>query len=113
MVVLPTHCIAHHLLLHFWLHGSAVVQSHCTVWHLLSACPGLPLSCQPTLPDAVKDTATLRHLRHQDSISVTEIVRMLARALRLNYQRSSFPFVPLITIRIVPATSSCLPQPCP
>ena len=87
--------------------------SHCTVWHLLSACPGLPLSCQPTLPDALKDTATLRHLRHQDSISVTEIVRMLARALRLNYQRFSFPFVPLITIGIVPATSSCLPQPCP
>ena len=25
MVGLPTHCIAYHLLLHFWLHGSAVV----------------------------------------------------------------------------------------
>ena len=31
----------------------------------------------------------------------------------MNYQRFSFPFVPLITIGIVPATSSCLPQPCP
>ena len=88
------------------------MQSHCTVWHLLSAlAPASPWTVAHVARCSQGHSHKFRHLRHQDSISPDACKGI---EIELSEIPPSPSFVPLITIGIVHApSSSCLPPPRP
>ena len=99
-------CSASQFILHIGVHiamfGTLHIV-HCTVQHSLAR----PLLGQTVhLPDALKDVAF--PAISGDWISLAKFVRMLARAVRLNYRRS----FPLISLSLAACLSTWSPEAC-